>query len=316
MTTATTVDTFLADVKAAAQVPPAEGRITDAEVLRMADALLVRAIGRAVYLADDGRWCVTADDVPVVSGTASYLIPSRAWSGSIRSVSLVQASSGTVTPLDYVDTADIDYYQESASWPVRPVYTIEGDTIVLLPTPTDSSYSLRVRYLRRPSRMILTTSCALISSVGASALTVASYPSGWSSLDIDVVRSTHHATPLEDDVSVAASGGTTLTRGSGSFATSGVLAVAAGDYACPVGYTCVPQVPENVLGWLLELTARDVCVALGDNEGAGGRERLAAMAGADASRGISERNRTRPHVINRSSPLRVGGMGRTLRRGR
>ena len=312
MTTATTVDDFLADVKAAAQVPSAEGRVTSAEILRMADQLLVRAIGRAVYDADDGRWAVTASLVPVTSGVAAYRLPARAWAGGLRAVTLVQTATGDAVPLDYVDNADIEIYA-CGSWQ-RPVYTLEGDSIVLLPTPTDSAYSLRVRYVRRPSRMALVADCALITAVTSSTIT-ATYPTAWTDATIaDVVRGTYHATPLEDDVGLEVTPTATIARDSGTWATTGALAIEAGDYVCLAGYTCVPQVPEVALGWLTELTARDVCVALGDTEGAGARAQLASAAAKDVEQSIAERSRTRPVVFNRNSPLRSAGMGGVTRR--
>ncbi len=310
MPAATTVDTFLADVKAAAQVPAAEGRISDAEILRVADQLLVRAVGRAVFDADDGRWSVTAPLVTVSSGVAASRVPTRAWAGGLRSVTLVQTSTGDVRPLDYVDNSDIDLYT-GGSWQ-SPCYTIEGDSILLLPTPTDSAYSLRVRYLRRPSRMALLADCAAITAVSSSTIT-ATFPSAFTdSSTVDIVRGSHHATPLEDDVAIEVTAPSTIARDSGTWTTTGALAVEIGDYVCLSGTTCVPQVPEVAIGWLVELTARDVCVALGDTEGAAARAQLATLAAKDVEASLPERSRTRTVVIPRNSPLRTSGM-RTIR---
>lgn len=307
MPSAITVDQFLARVKARAQVPTTDGRLSDTEIGSFADDLIEAELGLSVYDADDGRWAATAADVSVTAGRATYRIPSRAWAGSIDQVSLIDAQ-GNEIPLVYVDRSEVALWSSASLWS-DPRYTLEGDAIRLLPTPADSAYSLRVRYIRRPSRLVTVSSAALISAVGASALTVASYPAGWSSLNVDVVRGEHHADPLEDDVTVTASAGTTLTRGSGSFATSGTLGISAGDYACEAGTTCVLPVPSVAVRYLVDLTAYDVCTDLADSEGAAEIARTLEMRRKRMEEALARRSRTAPKVIARHSPLRSAGMG-------
>lgn len=312
MVAAITADQLLSRIKARAQVPANDGRLTDAEIYSICDDLITTQLGRAVYDADDGRWIKTADDVSITSGTHSYRMPDRAWASGVDQVLLV-TSSGDQTPLDYVDRSAIWEWEQGGIW-ASPRYTIVGDVIRLLPTPTDSSYSLRVRYVRRPSRLVGTSSCAQISSLTSTVITASSVPSAWTSSEtIDVVEVNHNVEALEDDVAVTISG-SGLTRASGTFTTSGAYGIAASDYACLAGTTCVVQVPDVAIGYLAELATRDVCIALGDREGADMRASTAERARSDMEQAMAERSATRPKVIPSNSPLRLAGQSRRRRR--
>lgn len=296
MPAAITADQLLARIKARAQIPSTEGRLTDAEILALADDALLLSLGREVYDADDGRWIRAAPDVSVASGTSEYRIPSRAWSGGLDAVLLVDAQ-GNEIPLGYVDRSEIWQWESGGVWGA-PRFTILGDKIRLLPTPTDSAYSLRVRYVRRPSRLVEVADCAKAMVVATDSVT-ATVPSAWAASEaVDVVQATHHADALGDDISATISGTTiTLTVPDG---------MAVGDYVCRAGESCVVQAPGTAIPYLADLVARDVCVALGDNEGADRSAALAESRRRDLEQAIAERSRTRPKVINRNSPLRAG----------
>ena len=311
MPAAITADALLTRAKARAQMPAADGRLTDAEILAIADDLITTSIGRAVYDADGGRWLKTAADVSVTSGRSEYRIPTRAWAGGIAEALLVR-SDGDVIPLAPVDYDAIHEHQR-ASWQ-DPRYCVMGDVIRLLPTPTDSAYSLRVRYIRRPSRLVLVAACGAVSTLTSSAITTASIPTSWNSatLVVDVVEATNNVEALEDDVTVTESGTNVLTRASGTNATTGAYAIEAGDYVCEAGQTCVVQVPDVAIGPLADLLAAKMCRVFGDNELASqllgeGREAL-----RDAEQAMANRTRTLQRAIP-GSVLRHGAGARGRR---
>lgn len=313
MVAALTADGLLTRVKARAQVPSTEGRVTDADILAMVDDLLVTELGLAVYDADDGRHIHTAPDVSLVASTAEYRLPARAWAGGVDQVLLVDGN-GDTCPLDYVDRHEVPRWSGS-SWTgtlAEPAarFTLIGDVIRLLPTPGSSvsGWSLRVRYVRRPNALVLVAACASISSLSASALT-ATYPAAAAWTSIDVIEGTHHGASLEDDVTVSLSGGSTITRSSGSFATSGAYTVSAGDYACEAGTTCVLQCPDVAVAFVVERTAGELCDVLGDSAGAQTRLALAEQKRRQMEGALAERSATRPRVIPYNSPLRASGMG-------
>lgn len=308
---AITADGLLARVKLRAQIPSTEGRLTDAEILTIADDAIVSSLGRELYEADDGRWIQTAADVSLVASRGAYRIPSRAWAGGVDQAILVDAS-GNTTELEYVDRSDIASF--GATRGVPWAFAILGDVVQLLPTPDSASYSLRLRYVRRPSRLVLVEDCGVVSIVAGATLTLTSHPSAWSltPIDVDVIEAVHHGEALEDDVATAGVDASDMTRDSGTWTTTGAYAVLGAStngprsYVCEAGTSCVVQVPDVAIAYLADIVARDVCVALGDPEGS---DRLAALAEQrrrEMVAAVSERSRTRPKIVPTNSPLRVG----------
>lgn len=311
MVAAITSDALLARIKARAQIPAAESRLSDAEIFAIVDDLTITSLGRSVFDADDGRWIKTAADVSIASGTHSYRLPDRAWAGGVDEVLLVN-SAGEATQIPYVDRADVWQYT-GAAWGPRPSWTLLGDVVRLLPTPTDSTYSLRVRYMRRPSRLVAVSSCAQIATggVASGALTVDSVPSSWTgaTLTVDVVESTNNVESLEDDVSVTESS-LVLTRGAGSFASTGAYAITADDYVCQAGETCVVQVPDVAIGHLSMLASMHVCIALGDREGAANLAQASERSRSDMEQAMARRSRMGARAVPWGSPLRSTTSGR------
>lgn len=305
MPAAITADQLLARVKARAQIPSTEGRLTDAEILALADDAILLSLGREMYDADDGRWIQTAADADVTSGTADYRIPARAWSSGVDSVALID-SQGNEIPLAYVDRTEIAMWQQGGLW-AAPCFTILGDRIKLLPTPTDSAYDLRVRYVRRPSRLVLIEDAAQVKSVGPTTWDAnTTVPSAWGATEILDYITGQTGDSLADSVST----GYSTPNFTPATMPSELQAL---DYACLAGESCVVQAPDTAIPYLADLVARDVCVALGDNEGADRCAALAEQRRRDVSQALAERSRTRPKVINRNSPLRGGGQrGRRL----
>jgi len=302
-----TTDDLLSRVKARAQMPAADGRLTDADVFAILDDSIRSSVARIVYNADDGRTVKSQADQPITSGVARYRIPDRAVAAGVYGVVLVD-SAGNEVSSSYKDTADIWRYQggygDGVGW--KYDHTIEGDEIVLLPTPSQTDGSLRIKYRRRPSRLVPVSSCAVVSVALANAITTAAaVPSSWGADEIlDLIESTPNADTLGDDVAGSGIGGASIT------VVAGVPAeLAAGDFVCLAGETCVPQVPQAAIPFLTVLGAYEVCVTLGDREGAAGLERLVSTRKREAMALIAERSRERQVVINRSSHLRQGGRG-------
>lgn len=312
MPVALTSDDLLARIKARAQVPAADGRLSDAEIFAICDDIIRDDIGLAAYEADEGRHVYTQADATISSGVSDYRIPTRAWAGGVQQVSLVD-SNGNSVPLPRVDHGDVDEWNRGGIWE-SPRWTLVGAAIRLLPTPTDSSYSLRVRYIRRPNRLVAVSSCGLINSPTSTTLTISGLTDTWGALQvIDVIRGTNHADSLGDGIAMGWSD-PTLTYVAGTLDTSGAYAVASGDYACQHGTTCVPQVPDVAMRYLTIKAAAEVCDVFGDAEGFARCMAQAQQARGQLDAAIAERSRTRMKIIPRNSPLRPGYGRRSWRR--
>ena len=308
-----TADELLTRVKSRAQVPDADGRLgstsaaVDASIFTIIDDLMQTAAFRSIYDADDGRRVATAANVSITKSQPNYRIPSRAWGGDVDSVHLI-TSTGEEVPLHYVDRSEIYMWDQAGLW-ADPRYTILGNTIRLLPSPADSNYSLRVRYLRRPNKLVKVATCTLLTASAASTLT-GTIGSGWSSpTTIDVIKGTHGGYALEDDIPVTYTG-TTITRTTGSNATTGASIPEAGDYACLAGETCVVQCPDVAISFLVARASAEVCDAIGDEAGMRRHMAFAERKQSDLEQAISKRTKENPRVISRYSPLRAAGMYR------
>jgi hypothetical protein len=81
---ANTADDLLVRVKARASIPATEGRLSDPDILAIADDATRSTVARVLYNSDDGRWVKTQADVALVVDQSAYRLPERAMGGSVR----------------------------------------------------------------------------------------------------------------------------------------------------------------------------------------------------------------------------------------
>lgn len=305
MVVAHTSDDLLTRVRARALLPDTDGRLANSDILAMADDVILSTLSRAIVNADDGRWVKTHADIPIVSGEARYRIPSRALGSALYDVLIVDRA-GNERSSAYIDPAEgWRYSRGSRGAGVAPFdHTIEGDLLTLLPEPRQDGLTLRLKYRRRPSRLVPVASCAAIASAGGSFIaTAAPAPARFgASNTLDIVQGRPNADALGDDLDASTIAGTSITL-SGPVPTD----ARAGDYVCLAGETCVPQVPDVAWPALVAFTAVEVLIAVGDREGAQDLRDIAALRLQEAGRQLSERNRESQAVIPRWSALRGGG---------
>jgi hypothetical protein len=191
-------------------------------------------------------------------------------------------------------------------------HPIEGDTIILLPTPTQAGSSLRIKYRRTPSKLVQLADCAVVASVlSGTDLAYASVPAtGWGNGTdhvVDVVQASPHGDSLEDSVFVTVvSASSKFTRAAGAWASTGADAIAGGEFVCDAGFTCVPQIPAAVFPFLVALTTYETLIALGDAQGAADLVPIVELRKREAKALTAERNRERAVVINHDGHLRSG----------
>jgi hypothetical protein len=309
---ANTADDLLVRVKARASIPATEGRLSDPDLLAIADDATRSTIARVLYNSDDGRCVKTQADVALVVDQSAYRLPERAMGGSVYDVLIVD-SAGNELSSNYVDSAEAWRYRDSSVSESSPyAHTIEGDTIILLPTPTQAGSSLRIKYRRTPSKLVQLADCAVVASVlSGTDLAYASVPAtGWGNGTdhvVDVVQASPHGDSLEDSVFVTVvSASSKFTRAAGAWASTGADAIAGGEFVCDAGFTCVPQIPAAVFPFLVALTTYETLIALGDAQGAADLVPIVELRKREAKALTAERNRERAVVINHDGHLRSG----------
>lgn len=237
-----------------------------------------------------------ATDYAITASQANYRVPSRAIDGKVRDVLMSTDSGATWTSLPRVEPTQVTEYGGTGT---PEVYTVEGANIVLLPTPSTTSGTLRVKYPVRPNRLVpwadsSSTEVGEITAVdtATNSLTVAYMPSSFqTTVNYDFVRGTPHFDHLAIDQTATLVGGTSMTFSS---LPSGL---AVGDFVCLAGESPVPQLPVS-LHQLLAL--RVVAVAL---------RAVGDKAAADAAEQLAEKKKQ--EAVKRMKP-RVAGSSRVI----
>lgn len=202
---------------------------------------------------------VNDKDYSITANQAEYEIPTRASGLILRDIQIIEGN--TINSLSPVDP---ELITTTATGGLEGYY-LRHNKVVLYPTPASTSGTLRLRYYLRPSRLTLTTNCALISSIdtGLNQVVVSTIPSSWAAAtEIDFVKKTAPFANLALDQSISGVTGTTITF------SSLPTGLTVGDWIAPAGFTPIPQLPFEFLPILAQLTVVKVMEALGDREAA------------------------------------------------
>lgn len=304
MVAARTTADLLTAVEAAALLPPAEDRLSDAEILAMADEVIDTTVSEVLVGARAGWYVEQADDVSITSGTSLYAVPERAVAAGLSDVLIVN-SDGVQWSAPELGIAEAQMFRrQRGEWDSPYAYTWRDDAIELLPTPTETRHSLRLLYPREPSRLVTVASCAVVSSTTSTTITTSdTVPSAWGSSEtLDIVSPVTGRHRGVDQAGTSISG-TSITISAG--VPSGTAAL---DYVCLAGETCVPPIPKAVWRLLVAETTLEVLEAIGDPhrliattiEKRNRAEMKARDLLAPRNRGASRR------IVDRHSPGRRG----------
>jgi len=315
-----TTDELLRRVRLLAFLPDAGGP-TDAELLEVADDELRTLVAARLAAAREEHW-VKTEDVPIVAGTTRYRLLRRALGRIVRSIRLVEQSTQRVIDLHETDAAITGSYG-GVFWSAGTnVYYWEDDYLVF-PIQPPTGWSIRIRYLRRPSRLVLTNACAPIQyPTSTTVLHVGSVPTAFvAGYLVDVVRGdAPFDLPYVDRVVSGTTSSTITLDPSTPIATTDFVDLSTrpndrADYACPRDCTCYPQLPEELHPVLVAAVARRALEAVRDKEGAELTRATLAERAKAASDIIEPRNEERSEpLVSRHSAMRGGSGGPGRRR--
>lgn len=158
-------DEMIAEVRMRAFIPDAHPDYTSARILAELNSTLPTLFEQMIVQSRAGYYL---DNVigPTTAGRSRYRIPGRAITGGLEKVEIAD-SGGVMQPLTEATPYSAgqlegNYLSPDRGTPCR--YVIEGDQIKLLPAP-DGVYSLKMRYYRRPGRLVSQQSSTLNSGV-------------------------------------------------------------------------------------------------------------------------------------------------------
>jgi hypothetical protein len=145
-------DQLIATVRMNVGIEDTHPDYTDARILIELSDALTTTFERAVVAARNGYWCKPFL-YTVVAGASKYRIPAR--SCGIEKVDLGVGAVPQFMRLPELSEAHAELAERPASITGQPVgYVIRGDQVVLLPVPDGGTYTLRVWYYVRPSRLV------------------------------------------------------------------------------------------------------------------------------------------------------------------
>lgn len=299
-----TADDLVTSVKRRGQFPDANGALTDADILAIADEVMLEEI-EPVLTKPGSEYLLQTKDVSLVAGTAEYRLPARAIVSKLRDLWYID-ESGNERQLDQIshERAPVPAGQ-TGSDPID--FYLRGEHVVLRYTPSAAGgRKLRMRYYLRRPRLVLVAAAPRITAIntGTKVLT-ASIPTTWTNANlVDLIHFGGLFDHLGLDLVVTAVDGGFLNI-TLSAALPADLAV--GDYVSLAGESSVLCIPVELHPALVSLTLARALRALGDPR-AGAEEDAAAVKLAGLAPLFQPRvDGTAPKMVPRFSPLRNGG---------
>ena len=244
----TTTADLISNIKLRGSLPTADDLFSNANFLSIPNDEMMNQVTPLLSKVNE-EYFLTYQDTAVTTGLNTYRIPKRSIGSMLRDVQLIDGS-GNVTSLPRL--FEEDKYSTTQG---DLGYYLKSNQVILSPTPTNSNYTLRLAYIRRPSKFVLTTACAQITAISGTTITVASLPSTMTTnTSIDFVQGSSPYDLLQMDTAIATASGTTLT-----FA-SVPTDLAVNDYISLAGEACVPMIPEELIPFLVQ-SALVICLA-------------------------------------------------------
>ena len=298
-------------VKRKGQIPDGSD-YSDADILAEADGVISGRMTEVVAGLSNGYY-IRSIDIAMVAGTSRYALPTRAMADTVEQVSVVQ-SDGAERFVSRLRGSDAMYVAGSSGTPYN--YTVEGADILLYPTPTTASETIRVRYQLRRSRLTLIGANAFaITAINTGTFTVTftgTIPTPWQTYNtipayLDFIAGSSGTPTIEIDRLV-----TGYTQGSPSHVESDSTALpsslAVGDYVALAGYTPVVQLPYELHDALATATAAAILMQRGFFDAAGQLDSYASRDIHMYQRMAAQRVKKAPvPFVNRNSMLRLRG---------
>lgn len=305
-----TGEDFVLAVKDACFWPSGVDRapLPDASILRLADRERRGELSHVIKKISPSFDRVYKDYTPE---GARYRLPDR-MHGAVEQVTWIDASGKEwqIHPITHVETLDS---QASASRCNECRHYLDGDRLVLWPTPSSTEGTLRVYYRLAPSRLVKSTSelvgvlaSAVWNNAGNGLLTIgidtsSGYaPAAGDTIDIVSIGNAHSVLVLDGELTDALLGLFTLDTGSDP-------GVVAGDYACTPGYTPIAPIPDVLEPAFIRHVAAACLEAHGDRQGAAVERDAAMRLARQAIADIKPRDHSSPGSVSTLNSAFGGG---------
>lgn len=283
---------LIAEVKRRINVPTNQSLFstTDFEAF-LNDELFTRIVPLVLRAREE--FFVSSTDTSIAANTKTYKIPENSIGSKLRDVVFVDSNGNEE------DMPRLSHEETVESYQVRNTsygFKLQGNSIVLYPTPTSATGSVRFYYYRKPNILSTSKSYKITDvNTGSNQITLESIPSGWTtSTYIDVQESAdYHDLTLENtQIQAISTNVVTLTSVSG---------VEVGDYACDTGYSAYPMIPAEGHRILAQAAAINCLQAIKDLDAMAIAEKKYEMMASDFLESISPRVDGAPKKIVNNS---------------
>lgn len=171
---------LLARIRQVGQISTNDEDWTSAEILIEAQQGLIERFSQPLQSTRSG-YGLHRKTSSTVANQSSYQIPPRAVVGGLEKLEI--SSDGGVSYHEMpilTDSQATDYSGYGIGEPFA--FSLESDRVVLYPTPSSASYTLKFSYYLRPSSLVTTVANGIVNSVsiisGVPTLGVATMPAG------------------------------------------------------------------------------------------------------------------------------------------
>lgn len=286
--------------------PISQNTFTEDDLTNIAnDELLLEVVADLLSVRED--FFLTTKEISLRAGVSHYGIPKRAVGNSLKAVFYKNAANDE-TRLERGDVQDKDLWAGQTGEP--EMFYLEGDEIVLVPTPASATGSLVISYFAKPNRLIATASCAKITNIssagGTTTFTVdtdlsASLTTGD---DVDILSAKSPFLLWADEIAITAITSTTIAVATSDVsAADSVVEPQVGDYICPTGYANIPMLPEEFHPYLAQKISNRLIAALGQLDKLQMGEAQAARLRDRALSLVKNRVESAPEILSTRSNL-------------
>lgn len=268
------VDTLLPTLRLLPLMPSVQALFTDDNLLTI---MTFEMTSKIIPLIDNQaeEYFIHSDDLPYSTSQTVFDIPSRALAGKLRAVTFVDFNNNEVR-IPRLRLEDIMSNVNATGLAINPAlwgFYLKNNQVILYLGSTNGASSsfkyLRLRYVRQPNQLVLSSACGEVTGIAGNVVTVDNVPSTFTTAEkYDLIQNVPQMfDSLLDDATITAV--TSGVNGTITFAAGTVPStLAVGDWVCLANQSPIPQIPYTPgFDLLLQLSAAKCLEIHGDTQG-------------------------------------------------
>jgi len=255
---------LIADIKRIAIAPNAQTRLNNTDFCNFInDCQTKRLIPSVLKVREE--FFVTKKDYALGDGLRTFDIPERAVGQRVRQIQVIDADGKILQNIQRLSPEIGEQFSTTGLYDDKLLgYIFEDNKIITSQDFSSTGPTLRIRYFRRPSRVVPTTNCAKVVGVALNGIvTIETTTAAFSTGDrVDFINGKPHFNSKGDDKVVVTASSSLI-----EFDPADLGDLAPGDWIAFAGETPIPQFPVELHSILIQYAVARVLDALGDDSG-------------------------------------------------